>query len=101
MQRSKSVARGKKRAGPAVAGASTLINRNVTIGKRRTSMRLEQVMWDALKDICGREKKTLHDLCTTINATRVESSLTAAIRVYIVTYFRADFTKKRARPKGR
>ena len=95
MQRSKSVARGKDRAGPTDAGASTLVNRNITIGGRRTSMRLEQAMWDALEEICRRQNKTPHELCTTVNETRVESSLTAAVRVYIMTYFRAAATKQR------
>jgi predicted DNA-binding ribbon-helix-helix protein len=87
------VARGKDHAGPVNAGASTLVNRNVTIGGRRSSMRLEQAMWDALEEICRRQNKTLHELCTEIDERRVESSLTAAVRVFILTYFRAAATE--------
>ena len=80
-------------AGPAEAGCSTLVNRNVTIGRRRTSLRLEPAMWDALEEICRREAMTQHELCAMIDERRQASSLTAAIRVFIVTYFRAAATE--------
>lgn len=73
---------------------STLINRNVVVEKRRTSLRLEPVMWDAIAEICQREQISLHDLCTLINRRRHASSLTAAIRVFIVAYFRAAATEE-------
>ncbi len=75
--------------GRAVPGASTLVNRNVTIGRRRTSLRLEPAMWDALEEICRREEASQHELCAMIDERRRASSLTAAIRVFIVNYFRA------------
>ncbi len=81
-------------AGPAQAGASTLVNRNVTIGRRRTSLRLEPTMWDALGEICRREELTQHELCRLIDEHRHASSLTAAIRVFIVNYFRAAATEE-------
>ena len=79
--------------GRAVPGASTLINRNVTIGRRRTSLRLEPAMWDALGEICRREETSQHELCAMIDERRRASSLTAAIRVFIVNYFRAAATE--------
>ncbi len=79
--------------GRAVPGASTLVNRNVTIGGRRTSLRLEPAMWDALGEICRREEMSQHELCAMIDERRRASSLTAAIRVFIVNYFRAAATE--------
>lgn len=70
------------------ARSSTLINRNVTIRGRRTSLRLEPAMWDALYEIAEREGLTIHELCTQIQSRRQESTLTAAIRVHILIYFR-------------
>ncbi len=78
----------------AVTDASTLINRNVTIGRRRTSLRLEPAMWDALEEICRREEMSQHEICATIDERRRASSLTAAIRVFIVNYFRAAATEE-------
>lgn len=73
---------------------STLVNRNVFVGRRRTSLRLEPAMWDALAEICRREDLTLHDLCGLIDERRRASSLTAAIRVFIVNYFRSAATEE-------
>lgn len=67
---------------------STLINRNVTVGSHRTSIRLEPAMWEALHQVCRREGKTLHELVTSIERERAQSSLTAAIRVYVMTYYK-------------
>ncbi len=68
---------------------TSLAIHNVVVADRRTSVRLEPVMWDALKDIARRQRLTVHDLVTDINRGRTASSLTAAIRVYIVNFYRA------------
>jgi len=68
---------------------NTLSNRNVTVNGRRTSMRLEQEMWEALREVCRRENMTVHELCSLIDDRRGLSSLTAATRVFILMYFRA------------
>lgn len=57
-------------------------------------MRLEPVMWDALGEVCRREAKNANELCTMINARRNESSLTAAVRVFILAYFMAAATEE-------
>ena len=67
---------------------SSLVIHNVVVGGHRTSVRLEPVMWDALHDIARRLRVTMHDLVTDIDRERTASSLTAAIRVYIVDFYR-------------
>ena len=52
-------------------------------------MRLEPLMWDALRDIAQQLRVTTHHLVTEIDRERTASSLTAAIRVYIVDFYRA------------
>src|SRR3954451_229723 len=69
--------------------ASSLVIRNVVVGGHRTSVRLEPVMWEALRDISLRRKATIHDVVTKIDRERTASSLTAAIRVYIVDFYRS------------
>ncbi len=49
-------------------------------------------MWNALDEICHREKCTIHDICTLVDSKRKDSSLTAAMRVFILAYFRAAAT---------
>jgi predicted DNA-binding ribbon-helix-helix protein len=68
---------------------SSLAIHNIVVGGHRTSVRLEPVMWEALQDIAQQQRATIHDLVTHIDRQRIESSLTAAIRVYIVNFYRA------------
>jgi predicted DNA-binding ribbon-helix-helix protein len=79
---------------------STLINGNVTVAGRRTSVRLELAMWDALRQLCRREGKTINALVTEIDRQRSESTLTAAIRVYLLRYFCAAATDEGHRLAG-
>lgn len=67
---------------------SSLIIRNVTVAGRRTSVRLEAAMWDALFEVARREKNTINEICTKVDARRRESTLTSGLRVYILSYYR-------------
>ncbi len=73
-------------------GLSSLINRNVVVAGRRTSVRLEAQMWDALFEIERREGRTVHEICTEVDAKRHESTLTSGLRVYILGYYREAAT---------
>lgn len=74
---------------------STLVSRNVVISGRRTSVRLEPEMWDGLREICQRERSSLHQVCTTASLQKAEdTSLTAAIRVFVMRYFRLAATEE-------
>jgi predicted DNA-binding ribbon-helix-helix protein len=73
---------------------STLVSRNVTIAGHRTSVRLEPEMWSGLQEICRRERMNMHEVATSIAARKQEStSLTAALRVFVMTYFRVAATE--------
>lgn len=52
-------------------------------------MRLEPEMWDALRDISLRENLSINQLCTLVNQVRDRSSLTSAVRVFALAYFRS------------
>jgi predicted DNA-binding ribbon-helix-helix protein len=65
-----------------------LISRNVTINGRRTSLRLQNVIWEAIAEVCAHEELTVHQLCLLINGRRGISSRTSAIRAFIVAYLR-------------
>lgn len=51
-------------------------------------MRLEASMWDGLQDIARRRGMHVNDLVTEIEHNRDMPGLTAAIRVYIVDFYR-------------
>ena len=72
---------------------TTLVSRNITVFNRRTSIRLEPEMWRALKEISERENCSIHDVCTLISLRKREkTSLTAAIRVFLMLYYKAAAT---------
>lgn len=74
---------------------SSLVSRNVTIGTHRTSIRLEPDMWNGLREICRREHVTIHDIATVVAVRKpLNSSLTAAMRVFVMAYFRSAATEE-------
>ena len=76
-------------------GKSSLVSKNITVLGRRTSVRLEPEMWKELKNIAKRESCSIHDLCSLISLRKSENtSLTAAIRVFLLLYFRAAATEE-------
>lgn len=80
---------------------TTLVSRNITVQARRTSVRLEPEMWTALREIASQEFCSIHDICTLISIRKKENtSLTAAIRVFIMLYFRAASTDEGHRKAG-
>ena len=67
---------------------SSLQSRNIIVAGKRTSMRLEPEMWDGLFDIARREELSINDICGEVERVRRQSSLTSAMRVFILSYFR-------------
>lgn len=65
-----------------------LVCKNVIVNGRRTSMRLDRETWISLSDICTREGITIHQLCSKIDTTKGASGLSAATRLFVLTYFR-------------
>src|SRR5690349_17362015 len=83
------VARQRRARSDQDAGPSSLAIHNVVVGGHRTSVRLEPVMWEALQEIAQAQRVSVHRLVTDIDRDRSASTLTAAIRVYIVNFYRA------------
>ena len=74
---------------PRKPSLSALTIRNIVVAGHRTSVRLAPLMWEALRDIARLRGLGLNDLVTEIDQRREASSLTAAIRVYIVRFYRS------------
>ena len=80
---------------------STLVSRNVTVMGHRTSIRLEPATWRALTEISRREKCSVNDLCSIVKLRkRPATSLTAAIRVFVMLYYRAAATEEGHKRSG-
>jgi predicted DNA-binding ribbon-helix-helix protein len=73
---------------------SSLVNRNIVAEGGRSSMRLEPEIWDALFEICRREKIAMADLVRNVDGGREVGGRTSAMRVYAFTYFRAAATEE-------
>ena len=69
-------------------GTGERLRRNVTVSGRRTSVSLEVSMWEALRELCERERLTAAELFTLVDQKREEASLASALRIFALTYFR-------------
>ena len=73
----------------------TLINRNISIvdpvsgENHRTSIRLEEIEWAALREICNRENISINEFCCKVDRdkNRREHSRTSRIRSAILDHF--------------
>lgn len=80
---------------------STLVSRNITVWGKRTSVRLEPEMWGSLQEMARRESCKIHDICSLIQLRKNPNmSLTAAIRVFLMLYYRAASTEDGHRRAG-
>lgn len=82
-----------------VSPAAEPIRRNVQVRGRRTSIRMERLLWEALAELCGDEGVTIDQLCSRVDAVRGEAGLTPALRLVMVCYFRERVRCQR-RPNG-
>jgi predicted DNA-binding ribbon-helix-helix protein len=74
--------------------------KNIVIGDRRTSVSLEEQVWGGLIDICRREELSIDDLCTRVNAVRIDSSMSSSLRVFLLTYYRLVAQTAEAKAEG-
>ena len=82
------------------ARSTRLVSRNVGRADRRTSMRLEPELWDAVQELCSRERMTFGDLVRAIDEAARLGSRTSAVRVRVLQYFRAAATEEGHRAAG-
>ena len=65
---------------------STLLSKNIRIGRHRTSVRLEPIFWDILQHITKREKMSVHVVCTKVAERAPQLPLTGALRIFLIAY---------------
>ncbi len=70
-----------------------LLNKNIVVNNRRTSIRLQKEMWWALDKICLKEKASLNQICSKIDDIRGKMQLSAAVRFFILAYFRKKLSE--------
>jgi predicted DNA-binding ribbon-helix-helix protein len=70
-----------------------MILKNVVVNGRRTSMRLEKEVWNALSDSCKEHDISLKTLCSQIEETKDTSGLSSAMRIHALNFYR-DLVEK-------
>jgi predicted DNA-binding ribbon-helix-helix protein len=78
------------------AGNRGLPSRNIVVDRKRTSIRLDTYSLESLYEIAERERVSVNELCTLIHERNKGNSftLTAAIRIFLLSYFRAAATEE-------
>lgn len=82
-----------------LADHSSLVVKSIRIHERRTSVRLEPEMWNALYEVSAPEGCTIHDICAKVDDGRKpEGTFSSALRVYLLRWYRSA---ARGGPKAR
>lgn len=72
-----------------------LVSRNVVVLGKRTSMRLEPKMWEALTEISNYERCSIGQICSYIALQKSSNApLTAATRVFLMLYYKKAVTQE-------
>jgi predicted DNA-binding ribbon-helix-helix protein len=71
---------------------STVIKRSIDIDGHKTSISLEDVFWNILKDIAHQRGETLSHLVTGINAKR-RSNLSSTIRLFVLEFYKEQLDR--------
>ena len=78
---------------------SSVVKRSVVIDGHKTSVSLEDAFWTDLKNIAHDRQLTLSELIGKIEATRAQSNLSSAIRLFVLHHFHGDKRKDVAKPQ--
>jgi predicted DNA-binding ribbon-helix-helix protein len=74
---------------PSSGTGTYLVQRNLLVSGRRTTVRLEDEMWAAFSEVADREGCTVDDLARLIDSgKKSRQSFTSAIRVFLMLYYR-------------
>ena len=68
------------------------VKRSFSIAGHRTSISLEAPFWAALKDAAAREQVPVAQLVARIDGDRNGASLSSAVRVWLLHYYRSQAT---------
>jgi predicted DNA-binding ribbon-helix-helix protein len=70
---------------------STVVKRSIVIEGHKTSISIEDIFWNSLKEIARDRAMTLSKLVASIDSNRVSgSNLSSAIRVYVLDRYRTQ-----------
>ncbi|MBO7332824.1 MAG: ribbon-helix-helix domain-containing protein [Alphaproteobacteria bacterium] len=65
-----------------------MILKNVIVNGRRTSMRLEKEVWNALSESCKQRNISLNTLCSQVEKSKDNTGLSSAMRIHALNFYR-------------
>ena len=69
---------------------SSVVKRSVVIGRRKTSVSLEEAFWNDLKKIACAQEATVSELVTQIDGACQRGNLSSAIRLFVLEHIRTN-----------
>jgi predicted DNA-binding ribbon-helix-helix protein len=69
---------------------SLVRQRTIVVAGRKTTCRLEDQFFEALKEIATERGSTLQDLVTSIKAERRKPNLSSSLRVFVLRHYRGQ-----------
>lgn len=70
------------------SGPGSRVGRKVVVCGRQTSIRMESIFWQLIETISKMERRDVDDLLSEIDRRRGPLNLTAAVRLFTVSYFK-------------
>jgi predicted DNA-binding ribbon-helix-helix protein len=74
---------------------SLVVKRSIVVDHHKTSVSLEDIFWNALKEIAHERRETLSHLVASIDANRQAANLSSALRVYVLRFYMDRFPRQR------
>ena len=79
---------------------SQTVKRSFVIASRKKSISLEEVVWRSLKEIATCRDVTLLALLTNITSTEYRGTLSSAIRLFVLNFYREQLLELQHRQKA-
>jgi predicted DNA-binding ribbon-helix-helix protein len=80
---------------------SLVFKHSIIIDGHKTSVSLEDVFWNALRDIARERRETLSHLVASIDANRQAANLSSALRIFILRHHMDQSARQREMFKQR
>ena len=78
---------------------SAVPKRSILLDGRKTSVTVENAFWAALQDIAHVQRTTMSKFITEIDATRKQSNLSSAIRIFVIEHHQSESNRTALAPR--
>jgi predicted DNA-binding ribbon-helix-helix protein len=73
---------------------SQVVKRSINVDGSKTSVSLEDAFWNGLKDIAHGHHLTVSDLVSAIDDSRQHGSLSSALRLFVLDFYRGQLFER-------